>query len=63
MVRERGVVILDRQVGRDGFVAARSELALDEMPVPANVARAVDQGVDRHGPDSQQGSGRLPIDL
>ena len=60
MVRERGVVILDRQVGRDGLVSARSELALDEMPVPANVTGAVDQGVRRHGPDWQQGSGRLP---
>ena len=49
MVRERGVVILDRQVGRDGLVAARTELALDEMPVPANVTGAVDQGVRRHG--------------
>ena len=63
MVGERGVVILDRQVGRDGLMAAGAELALDQMPVPADVAGTVNQRVRRHRHDPQQGSGRFPIDL
>ena len=53
----------DRQVGSHGLVAAGAELAFDEMPVPANVAGAVDQCVDGHPSDAQQGSGLFTIDL
>jgi hypothetical protein len=55
--------IVDRQVRCTRLVAARTKLALDEMPVPANVATAVDQCENRHAPDAQQGSGRLPVDV
>ena len=53
VLRETGLVVLDRKVRRDGVVATEPELGLDEMPVPANVAGTMDECEVRHiSPDS-----------
>ena len=38
-----GTVVLDREVGRDGLMAATPQVRLDQVPVPADVAGAVDE--------------------
>src|SRR5690606_24132469 len=42
IVAEGGRVVVDQQVGGDDVVAVIAQLAFDEVPVPADIAGAVD---------------------
>ena len=41
--RQPGAVVLDREIGCDGLMAATLQLGADQMPVPADVAGSVDE--------------------
>jgi hypothetical protein len=43
-----GRIVVAGQVGRDGVVAALPQLPLDQMPVPPDVAAAVNQRKGGH---------------
>ena len=48
VLRQTGLVVSDRQVRRDSVVATESQLGLDEVPVPADVAGTMDECKGRH---------------
>ena len=48
VLRQSGRVVVAGQVRRDGVVASFTQGGLDEVPVPADIAGAVDQHIGRH---------------
>ena len=47
---QAGRIVLTREIWRHGLVTPCTKLGRNQVPVPANVAGAVDQDVRGHGP-------------